>query len=108
RPILMSTLTTVLAMIPMSLGIGDGSELMQSLSLAVMGGLLFAVFITLFLIPAIYEMSAVKRDLKKQRRALPRSERKAFDKDQKAKKKEEKLFRRNERKNNRKTRKNNK
>lgn len=106
RPILMSTLTTVLAMIPMALGIGDGSELMQSLSLAVMGGLLFAVFITLFLIPSIYEMSAIKRDLKKQRRALPRSERKAFDKAQRQKKKDEKAQRKQMRKERRIERKN--
>ena len=106
RPILMSTLTTVLAMIPMALGIGDGSELMQSLSLAVMGGLLFAVFITLFLIPSIYEMSATKRELKAQRRALPKSERKAFDKAQKQNKKDDKAQRKQMRKERRIERKN--
>lgn len=88
RPILMSTLTTVLAMIPMSLGIGEGSEVMQSLSITVMGGLLFAVFITLFLIPVIYEISATNREIKAQRKLLPALERKAFDKEQKQIKKQ--------------------
>ena len=89
RPILMSTLTTVLAMIPMSLGLGEGGEVMQSLSLTIMGGLLFAVFITLFLIPVIYEISAKKREIKDERKKLPPEERKAFDQRQKQLKKQE-------------------
>lgn len=54
RPILMTTLTTVLALIPMALGIGQGSELMQPLGIVVIGGLLIGTLVTLVLIPAVY------------------------------------------------------
>jgi hydrophobe/amphiphile efflux-1 (HAE1) family protein len=54
RPILMTTLTTVLGMTPLAVGIGDGSELMQPLAIAVIGGLLVSMILTLFLVPSIY------------------------------------------------------
>jgi hydrophobe/amphiphile efflux-1 (HAE1) family protein len=54
RPILMTTLTTVLGMTPLAIGIGDGSELMQPLAIAVIGGLLVSMILTLFLVPSIY------------------------------------------------------
>ena len=54
RPILMTTLTTVLGMTPLALGIGEGSELMQPLAIAVIGGLLVSMVLTLFLVPSVY------------------------------------------------------
>jgi HAE1 family hydrophobic/amphiphilic exporter-1 len=54
RPILMTTLTTILALLPMAIGIGKGSELMQPLGIVVMGGLLIGTLVTLALIPAVY------------------------------------------------------
>ncbi len=54
RPILMTTLTTVLALVPLALGIGSGSELMQPLGIVVMGGLVVGTLVTLALIPAVY------------------------------------------------------
>jgi multidrug efflux pump subunit AcrB len=54
RPILMSTLTTVLGMLPLSLGMGEGTELMQPLALAVVGGLIVSTVLTLLVIPAVY------------------------------------------------------
>jgi multidrug efflux pump subunit AcrB len=54
RPILMTTLTTVLGMTPLAMGIGDGSELMQPLAIAVIGGLLVSMMLTLFLVPSVY------------------------------------------------------
>lgn len=54
RPILMTTLTTVLALIPLALGLGSGGELMQPLGIVVMGGLLVGTLVTLVLIPCIY------------------------------------------------------
>lgn len=54
RPILMTTLTTVLALIPLSLGLGSGGELMQPMGIVVIGGLLFGTAVTLMLIPSIY------------------------------------------------------
>ncbi|RLE00205.1 MAG: AcrB/AcrD/AcrF family protein, partial [Candidatus Aminicenantes bacterium] len=56
RPILMTTVTTVLGLFPMALGLGRGSELQQPLAIAVIGGLLLATFLTLVLIPLIYEL----------------------------------------------------
>ena len=54
RPILMTTLTTVAGMIPLAVGMGAGANLMQPLAVAVIGGLLSAMLLTLFLIPCLY------------------------------------------------------
>ena len=54
RPILMTTLTTVLGLLPMSLGIGQGSEVGAPLALTIMGGLSFATMLTLIVIPVVY------------------------------------------------------
>jgi HAE1 family hydrophobic/amphiphilic exporter-1 len=54
RPIMMTALTTILALIPLSLGIGEGSELQQPLAVVVISGLLFSTFLTLYVIPVIY------------------------------------------------------
>jgi hydrophobe/amphiphile efflux-1 (HAE1) family protein len=54
RPILMTTIATVLGLIPMALGIGEGSETNLPLARAVIGGLLVSTFFTLFLVPALY------------------------------------------------------
>jgi HAE1 family hydrophobic/amphiphilic exporter-1 len=56
RPILMTTLTTVLGLIPMALGWGEGAEVRAPMAITVMGGLSFCTLLTLFLIPVIYEM----------------------------------------------------
>ncbi|MBQ4279616.1 MAG: efflux RND transporter permease subunit [Rikenellaceae bacterium] len=54
RPILMTSLSTVLGTLPMALATGAGSESRVSMGIAVVGGLVFATFLTLFVIPAIY------------------------------------------------------
>ena len=54
RPILMTTLTTVAGMLPLAIGMGSGSLLMQPLAVAVVGGLLSAMLLTLFLVPCLY------------------------------------------------------
>ncbi len=56
RAIWMTTLTTVLALVPLALAIGKGSELMQPLGVVVIGGLLLATFVTLILIPVMYSI----------------------------------------------------
>jgi HAE1 family hydrophobic/amphiphilic exporter-1 len=56
RPILMTTLTTILALLPLALGIGEGAEAQAPLARAVVGGLTGSTLITLFLIPAIYSL----------------------------------------------------
>jgi multidrug efflux pump len=54
RPILMTSLSTVLGILPIALAIGAGSESRISMGIAVIGGLIFATGLTLFIIPAVY------------------------------------------------------
>lgn len=54
RPILMTAATTVLGLLPLALGIGEGSKLQSPMAIAVMGGLTVATFLTLVVIPSIY------------------------------------------------------
>lgn len=54
RPILMTSFTTVIALLPIAIGIGEGSEMMQPLGIVVATGLAFATFITLFMTPTLY------------------------------------------------------
>ena len=54
RPILMTTLTTAFGMLPLALGIGEGSEMMQPLAIAVVGGMSVSTLLTLFVVPGAY------------------------------------------------------
>jgi multidrug efflux pump subunit AcrB len=56
RPILMTTTTTVFGMLPLALGLGEGSELMQPLAIAVVGGLTVSTLLTLLVVPCAYLM----------------------------------------------------
>ena len=56
RPILMTSLTTILALLPLSLGWGEGAEAQAPLARAVIGGLISATAITLLVIPAVYSL----------------------------------------------------
>lgn len=56
RPILMTTLTTVLGLIPMALGVGEGAEVQAPMARVVIGGLVTSTLITLLFIPTIYTM----------------------------------------------------
>ena len=70
RPVLMTTLTTILGMIPLAIGTGQGSEMWRALGIAIIGGMTFSTIITLILIPALYSMMAgygVRRRRKKHR-----------------------------------------
>jgi multidrug efflux pump subunit AcrB len=58
RPILMTTIATIAGLLPMALGIGEGSETNMPLARAVIGGLTVSTFFTLFLIPALYTLLA--------------------------------------------------
>ena len=54
RPILMTTLTTVVGMLPLALGIGEGSEVLQPLAVATIGGLTVSTLVSLLVIPNVY------------------------------------------------------
>ncbi len=76
RPILMTTLTTVLGLLPMAFFPGEGSEMTQPIGQTVLGGLTFSTTMTLFLMPVLYyifnryrEKRAVKKELRRQKRA---------------------------------------
>jgi CzcA family heavy metal efflux pump len=56
RPVLMTTITTVLGMFPLALGIGQGSEFLQPLGVVVFSGLSLATVLTLFIIPCFYTL----------------------------------------------------
>jgi multidrug efflux pump subunit AcrB len=56
RPILMTTITTVLGLFPLALGLGEGSEFLQPLGVVVFSGLSLATFLTLFIIPCFYTL----------------------------------------------------
>ncbi len=55
RPILMTTLTTVVGMLPLALGIGEGAEMLQPLAVAIVAGLSFSMLVSLLLIPVMYQ-----------------------------------------------------
>jgi len=64
RPILMTSLCTILGILPIALALGAGSQSRVSMGIAVVGGMLFATTLTLYIIPAVY--SYMSRDLKPQ------------------------------------------
>lgn len=56
RPIMMTALTTILALLPITIGIGEGSELSKPIGMVIVSGLSFATFLTLFVIPIFYSL----------------------------------------------------
>ncbi|WP_202707550.1 efflux RND transporter permease subunit [Sporosalibacterium faouarense] len=57
RPILMTTLTTVLGLFPLALGVGEGAEIQAPMAIAVIGGLLLSTLLTLVFVPVVYTIS---------------------------------------------------
>ncbi|MBO5821352.1 MAG: efflux RND transporter permease subunit, partial [Alistipes sp.] len=74
RPVLMTSLTTILGMVPMAMGIGEGSETWQPMGIAVVGGLLVSTFLTLFIVPALYAMMEGRKERKAARKAARQKE----------------------------------
>jgi HAE1 family hydrophobic/amphiphilic exporter-1 len=56
RPIIMTTVTTVLGLTPMALGLGRGADLRAPLAIAVIGGLIVATLLTLIVVPVVYSL----------------------------------------------------
>jgi HAE1 family hydrophobic/amphiphilic exporter-1 len=72
RPILMTTLTTSLGLLPMAIGLGEGAEIRTPMAVTVIYGLLFATLLTLFFIPVIYSLFD-RKQFEKQTDELPSS-----------------------------------
>jgi HAE1 family hydrophobic/amphiphilic exporter-1 len=75
RPILMTTLTTILGLFPMAFFPGEGSELVAPIGKTVLGGLSFGTLMTLFLMPTIYAVMNKRDD---QRRLKAEAKREAI------------------------------
>ena len=73
RPILMTTLTTVLGMIPMAVGQGEGSEMWRSLGMVVAFGLSVSTLVTLVIIPTVYASLATMQDRKAAKKAAAKA-----------------------------------
>jgi HAE1 family hydrophobic/amphiphilic exporter-1 len=78
RPILMTTLTTVLGLLPMAIGIGEGSESMAPMAQFVVGGLILSTLLTLIFIPVLYIIAdnlvvkfQARRNKRKEKAAKP-------------------------------------
>ena len=56
RPILMTALTTILAMSTMALGLGEGSDMVQPMAIVTIGGMIYGTCLTLFVVPVIYDI----------------------------------------------------
>ena len=71
RPVLMTSFTTVLGMLPLAIGTGAGSETWQPMGIAVIGGLTFSTILTLFIVPVLYSI-LVNRSQRKEQERLAR------------------------------------
>ena len=61
RPIIMTTLTTILGLLPMAIGFGEGAEVRTPMAVTVIFGLLFSTLLTLILLPVVYSLFDRKR-----------------------------------------------
>lgn len=78
RPVIMTTLTTVLGMVPMAVGSGQGAEMWRPMGTAVIGGLTFSTILTLLFVPVLYCVFA-SRGVKRTRRKLRKARAKKAD-----------------------------
>ncbi len=59
RPILMTTFTTVVGMLPLAIGIGEGAEMLRPLAVTIVAGLSFSMLVSLILVPVVYELTHI-------------------------------------------------
>lgn len=71
RPVLMTSFTTILGMLPLAIGTGAGSETWRPMGIAVIGGLTFSTILTLFIVPVLYSI-LVNRSQRKEKEKLAR------------------------------------
>jgi len=65
RPVLMTSLTTILGMLPLAMSTGSGSEIWSPMGIAVIGGLIFSTIVTLILVPIMYHIMLRRSDVRK-------------------------------------------
>lgn len=63
RPILMTALTTILGLLPLSIGMGMGADMVQPMAIVTVGGLVYGTLLTLFVVPCIYDIFNRERDM---------------------------------------------
>ncbi|MEG2144628.1 MAG: efflux RND transporter permease subunit, partial [Oscillospiraceae bacterium] len=77
RPIFMTTLTTILAMVPMAVGMGDNAELMRGMAMVIIGGLIASTVLALLLLPSFYlAFDRMEKKNKEQRIAKEKAKKK--------------------------------
>ena len=64
RPVLMTAATTILGLMPMALGFGEGAEMVQPVAVVSIGGLLYATLMTLVVVPVMYSLLSKKHMVK--------------------------------------------
>jgi HAE1 family hydrophobic/amphiphilic exporter-1 len=72
RPVLMTALTTILAMVPMALSAGEGAEIWKPMGITLIGGLIFSTLVTLILIPVLYGLVSRRGERDKIRKVRSR------------------------------------
>ncbi len=68
RPVLMTSATTILGMLPLAISVGEGSEIWSPMGISVIGGLVFSTLVTLVLVPVVYVIFARKGERNRKRR----------------------------------------
>ena len=81
RPVLMTSLTTILGMVPMAVGTGEGAEMWRPMGVAVIGGLTFSTILTLLFVPTLYTIFAFN-GVRRQRRKLQKEKEMSNSKNQ--------------------------
>jgi len=71
RPVIMTALAMIIGMVPMAIGLGEGGEQNAPLGRAVIGGLLFATFATLFFVPCVFSIIHGRRERRRRYGATP-------------------------------------
>jgi hydrophobe/amphiphile efflux-1 (HAE1) family protein len=69
RPVLMTSLTTILGMLPVAIGIGEGSEIWRPMGIAIVGGMIFSTVLTMIVVPVIYSLFGARR-MKSERKRM--------------------------------------
>ncbi|HUS85653.1 MAG TPA: efflux RND transporter permease subunit [Bacteroidales bacterium] len=70
RPVLMTSSTTILGMLPLAMSVGEGSEIWSPMGISVIGGLIFSTLVTMVLVPVVYVIFARRGERNRKRRSL--------------------------------------